>query len=156
MAEHEYCKDNGVTDLSFQPHCRYKLKHLDWSVYGSLKTCVNRECDAWITNHPGQTTAIYDLTGIINTSLQLLLQISRQDLRSPELIPTAGMSLMKRLFCPSKWQTERIHPQTLEQLIWRKYCFMSQHRQELTTFILPYEFFQAKTPRKHVCPQVNL
>jgi hypothetical protein len=39
-----------------------------------LKSHVNRACDgddAWVTNQPGQMMAIYDLPGIINTSLHL-------------------------------------------------------------------------------------
>lgn len=69
IAALDYCKENGVTVLSFPPHCSHKLQPLDRSVFGPLKTYVNRACDAWITNHPGQTMTIYDLPGVINMSL---------------------------------------------------------------------------------------
>jgi hypothetical protein len=69
IAALDYCKENGVTVLSFPPHCSHKLQPLDRSVFGPLKTYVNRACDAWITNHPGQTMTIYDLPGFINMSL---------------------------------------------------------------------------------------
>ena len=69
IAALDYCKENGVTVLSFPPHCSHKLQPLDRSVFGPLKTYVNRACDAWITNHPGQTMTIYDLPGIVNMSL---------------------------------------------------------------------------------------
>jgi hypothetical protein len=69
IAALDYCKENGVTVLSCPPHCSHKLQPLDRSVYGPLKTYVNRACDAWIINHPGQTMTIYDLPVIINTSL---------------------------------------------------------------------------------------
>ena len=55
--------------LSFPPHCSHKLQPLDRSVFGPQKTYVNRACDAWITNNPGQTMAIYDLPGIVKMSL---------------------------------------------------------------------------------------
>jgi hypothetical protein len=58
-----------VTVLSFPPHCSHKLQPLDRTVYGPLKTYVNRAWDAWITNHPGKTKTIYDLPGLPNTSL---------------------------------------------------------------------------------------
>lgn len=67
----DYCKQNGVTVLTFPPHCSHKLQPLDVSVYGPLKTYVNRACDAWVTNHPGQTMTIYDIPGIVNSSLHL-------------------------------------------------------------------------------------
>jgi hypothetical protein len=69
IAALDYRKENGVSVLSFRPHCSHKLQPLDGSVYGPLKTYVNRACDAWIINHPGQIMTIYDLPVIINTSL---------------------------------------------------------------------------------------
>lgn len=66
-----YCKDNGVTVLSFPPHCSHKLQPLDRSVYGPLKKYVNSACDAWMTNNPGRTMTIYDIPGIVSTALPL-------------------------------------------------------------------------------------
>jgi len=67
----DYCKQNGVSVLLFPPHCSNKHQHVDVSVYGQLKTCVNRACGAWVTNHPGHTMTIYDIPGIVNSSLHL-------------------------------------------------------------------------------------
>jgi hypothetical protein len=66
IAALDYCKENGVTVLAFPHHCSHRLQPLDRSVSGPLKSYVNRACDAWITNHPGQTMTIYDLPGIVN------------------------------------------------------------------------------------------
>lgn len=66
-----YCKENGVTVLSFPPHCSHKLQPLDRSVYGPLKKYVNSSCDAWMTNHPGHTMTIYDIPEIVNSCLPL-------------------------------------------------------------------------------------
>jgi hypothetical protein len=65
----DYCKENGVTVLSFPPHCSHKLQPLDKTVYGPLKTYVSRACDVWITNHPGKKLTIYDLPGLANMYL---------------------------------------------------------------------------------------
>lgn len=67
----DYLKENGVTVLSFPPHCSHKLQPLDRSVYGPLKKYINSACDAWVTNHPGQTMTIYDVPGIINQTIHL-------------------------------------------------------------------------------------
>jgi hypothetical protein len=69
MAALDYCKENGMTVLAFPHQCSHKLQPLYGSVSGPLKTYVNRACDAWITNHLGQTMIIYELPGIVNMSL---------------------------------------------------------------------------------------
>lgn len=51
-------KENGVTAMSFPPHCSHKLQPLDRSVYGPFKKYLNSACDSWITNHPGKTMTI--------------------------------------------------------------------------------------------------
>jgi hypothetical protein len=69
IAALDYCKENGVKVLAFPHHCSHKLQPLDRNVSGPLKTYVNRACDAWITNHPGQIMNIYEIPGIVNMSL---------------------------------------------------------------------------------------
>jgi len=63
----EYCKQNGVTVLSFPP--QYKLQPLDVSVCGPLKTYVNRACDAWVTNHPDHSMTTHNILFIVISSL---------------------------------------------------------------------------------------
>ena len=40
-----FCKENGITLLSFPAHCSHKLQPLDRSVYGPFKKFVN---SAWM------------------------------------------------------------------------------------------------------------
>lgn len=58
-------KENGVTLLSFPPHCSHKLQPLDRSVYGPLKKYINSACDSWMVNNPGTTMTIYDIPPIV-------------------------------------------------------------------------------------------
>lgn len=67
----DICKQNGVTVLSFPPHCSHKLQPLDRSVYGPLKKYVNSAIDSWMVNNPGKTLSIYDIPGIIKETLPL-------------------------------------------------------------------------------------
>lgn len=73
IAALDYLKENGVTVLSFPPHCSHKLQPLDRSVYGPLKKYVNSECDSWITSHPGMTMSIYDIPKILSNALPLAI-----------------------------------------------------------------------------------
>ena len=64
----DFCKDSGMTLLSFPAHCSHKLKPLDRSVYGPFKKFVNSTCDSWITVNKRPMT-IYDVPGIVRTAL---------------------------------------------------------------------------------------
>lgn len=64
-------KDNGVSVLSFPPHCSHKLQPLDRSVYGPLKKYVNTHIDAWMTANPGKIFGIYDIPRIVQSTLPL-------------------------------------------------------------------------------------
>lgn len=61
-------KDNGITLLTFPPHCSHKLQPLDLTVYGPLKRYFNRSSDAWQLDNPGKTMSIYDIAGILGQS----------------------------------------------------------------------------------------
>lgn len=67
----DFCKENGITLLSFPPHCSHKLQPLDRSVFGPLKKAINTACDGWMRSHPGKTMSIYDIPGIIKTAMPL-------------------------------------------------------------------------------------
>lgn len=71
----DYFKDNGVTILSFPPHCSHKLQPLDRTVYGSLKKYYNEACDNWLASHPGKTITIYDIPELVKMSLPLAATI---------------------------------------------------------------------------------
>ena len=90
-------KDDGETVLSF----RLKLQPLDRSVYRSFKTYVYRTCDAWITNRPGQRTAILDLPGFINAALKLAATPAniKAGLLFIDFFPTPESFPLIRIFC---------------------------------------------------------
>lgn len=67
----DFCKANGITLLSFPPHCSHKLQPLDKSVYGPLKKYVNSACDSWMVNNPGKTMTIYDVPTVVKEALPL-------------------------------------------------------------------------------------
>ncbi|XP_004207216.3 uncharacterized protein LOC101237152 [Hydra vulgaris] len=60
----DLAKKNGITMLSFPPHCSHKLQPLDRSVYGPLKRYYNAACDDWIVSNPRPMT-IYDIASVV-------------------------------------------------------------------------------------------
>lgn len=66
-----YAKDNGITMLSFPPHCSHKLQPLDRTVYGPLKRYFNVHADAWMSNNPGKVMTIYDIAFIVGQAYPL-------------------------------------------------------------------------------------
>ncbi|CAK1592497.1 unnamed protein product [Parnassius mnemosyne] len=69
----DLAKENGVVMLSFPPLCSHKLQPLDVSVYGPFKRYLSSAQDAWMRNNAGKNMTIYDIPGIVRTSLLLAL-----------------------------------------------------------------------------------
>ncbi|XP_065650696.1 uncharacterized protein LOC136078812 [Hydra vulgaris] len=60
----DLAKKNGITMLSFPPHCSHKLQPLDRSVYRPLKRYYNTACDDWVVSNPRPIT-IYDIAAVV-------------------------------------------------------------------------------------------
>lgn len=58
-------KANGITLLTFPPHCSHKLQPLDRTVYGPLKKYYNAACNSWMLSNPGKPMTIYDVAGLL-------------------------------------------------------------------------------------------
>ena len=52
---------NGLTILTFPPHCSHRMQPLDVCIFGPFKRFYNKFADAWMTSHPGQSISIYDV-----------------------------------------------------------------------------------------------
>lgn len=63
-----YAKENGLTLLTFPPHCSHKLQPLDRCVYGPLKKFYSDSCARWMTSHPGRTISIYEIGDCLGES----------------------------------------------------------------------------------------
>ena len=55
-------ENNGLSILTFPPHCSHRLQPLDVAVFGPFKTFYNSFADAWMTNHPGRSITIYEIS----------------------------------------------------------------------------------------------
>lgn len=64
-----YCRENGITLLSFPPHTSHKLQPLDRSVYGPFKRFYNAAADSWMKNNPGKTMVIYNIPSLVKVAL---------------------------------------------------------------------------------------
>ncbi|XP_063220582.1 uncharacterized protein LOC134529986 [Bacillus rossius redtenbacheri] len=58
-------RDNGVTIVTFPPHCSHRLQPLDVAVYKAFKSFYNAAVDTWMMQHPGNTLTLYDIAGIV-------------------------------------------------------------------------------------------
>lgn len=65
----DFCKENGITLLSFPPHCSLKLHPLDRSVFEPFKEAINTACDVWMQSNPGKIMCIYDIPGVIKIAM---------------------------------------------------------------------------------------
>lgn len=65
--------ENGVTLLSFPPHCSHRMQPLDVSVYGPVKAYYKNECAKWHKNNAGKVLEIRHIVGLVNGTLDLAL-----------------------------------------------------------------------------------
>uniref|UniRef100_A0A2L2YKN8 DDE-1 domain-containing protein n=1 Tax=Parasteatoda tepidariorum TaxID=114398 RepID=A0A2L2YKN8_PARTP len=59
-----YAKENGITLLSFPPHCSHRLQPLDVAVYGAFKAACKVAFNDWLLNNPGKTVSIYNIPSL--------------------------------------------------------------------------------------------
>ena len=62
----DLARKNGIVMLTIPPHTSHRLQPLDCSVYGPFKGAYNRAMDGWMRSHPGKTTTIYEIPGIVS------------------------------------------------------------------------------------------
>ncbi|XP_018302157.1 uncharacterized protein [Mycetomoellerius zeteki] len=65
--------ENGVTLLSFSPHCSHKLQPLDVSVYGPVKSYYKTQCNAWQKNNANKVIEIRHIASLVQKALDLAL-----------------------------------------------------------------------------------
>lgn len=63
-----YARENGITFVTFPPHCSHKLQPLDVGVLGPFKAKMKIAQNDWMTCNPGKTISIHTLPSLVNTS----------------------------------------------------------------------------------------
>lgn len=56
----DIAKENGLSLLTFPPHCSHKLQPLDVCVYGPFKKYYGSFVDSWLSQHGGRPVTIYE------------------------------------------------------------------------------------------------
>lgn len=57
----DYAKNNGITLLSFPPHCTHKMPPLDVSIFGPFKSAIKTAFKNRLTTFPGKPIDIYQI-----------------------------------------------------------------------------------------------
>ena len=58
----QFCKANGITLLTFPPHCSYRIQPLDVSVFGPFKAAMKQSCfNSWHQLNPGKRISIHEV-----------------------------------------------------------------------------------------------
>ena len=60
----DIAKENGISIVTFPPHCSHRLQSLDLSVFGPLKSYYNSECSNWMLQNPGTPITIYQVAAL--------------------------------------------------------------------------------------------
>lgn len=62
-------KENGLTILTFPPHCTHKLQPLDLFLFSPFKKYYDDAISSWLLQNPGQSVTIYHIAGFVKTAL---------------------------------------------------------------------------------------
>jgi len=65
--------ENGITLLTFPPHCSHRMQPLDVSVYGPVKTYYKSQCNTWQKAHAGQVLEIRHIPQLVCSTLRYAL-----------------------------------------------------------------------------------
>lgn len=65
-----FCRDNGITMLTFPPHTSHKLQPLDIGVFGPFKTYCATSFNDWMTMNPGKTITIKQIAQLTKPAFQ--------------------------------------------------------------------------------------
>jgi hypothetical protein len=67
---HSLCKETGITQTTFSPHCFHRLQPLDVGVMGPIKGKLRVAQHDGMTVNPGKVTTIHDLASLTNVAYQ--------------------------------------------------------------------------------------
>lgn len=62
----QYARENGITFVTFPPHCSHKLQPLDVGVLGPFKAKTKIAQNDWLISNPGKTISIHTLPSLVN------------------------------------------------------------------------------------------
>lgn len=62
----KFCKESGITLLSFPPHTTHRMQPLDIGIYGPFKSALASIYDDWLISNPGRTITIRNLGEFTN------------------------------------------------------------------------------------------
>jgi len=63
-------RENGVTVLTFPPHCTHKFQRLGVSFNGPFKTYNDQAVHSHYISNPAQPATIYHIAGFVSTALK--------------------------------------------------------------------------------------
>jgi len=69
----QYARENGITLVTFPPHCCHRLQTLGVGVMGPFKGKLRVAQHNWLTANPGNVTIIHDLVSLTNANISFLL-----------------------------------------------------------------------------------
>lgn len=69
----DLCKANGITLLTFPPHCSHRLQPLDVAVYAPLKQHYNNACTSWLHCNPAVPMSVMNIAECFGRAYPLAL-----------------------------------------------------------------------------------
>lgn len=72
----KFCKENGISLLSFPPHTTHRIQPLDVGVFGPFKGSLSVAFDDWMLSNPGKAITIRNLGELSNRAFEKAFSLS--------------------------------------------------------------------------------
>lgn len=105
-------KANGLTILTFPPHCSHRMQPLDVSVYGPFKRFYNHAVSNWMNSHQGRVVSIYEVAELAGTAFKRAMSIENitSGFNATGIYPVNDQIFTDDLFLPAEHFTETEQP----------------------------------------------
>lgn len=71
----KFCRENGITLLSFPPHTTHRMQPLDVGIYGPFKNALSVAFNDWLLSHPGRIITIRNIGHLVNDAYKSVFTI---------------------------------------------------------------------------------
>lgn len=115
----KFCKDNGISLISFPPHTTHRLQPLDVGVFGPFKGFLSVAFNDWMLSNPGKAITIRNLGELTNIAFNRAFSMSNiiNAFKKPGIWPVNRQAFDEDDFAASTVTDKDIIVQETEQII---------------------------------------
>ncbi|KAL1494102.1 hypothetical protein ABEB36_009753 [Hypothenemus hampei] len=99
----QFCRESGISLLSFPPHTTHRMQPLDVGVYGPFKNALSVAFNDWMISHPGRLITIRNIGQLSDIAYKSAFTIKNitSSFKTPGIWPINRLAFNADDFIPS-------------------------------------------------------